>query len=644
MALGILPDPPKNSTTQENPPQKKQAFEPKETIDAKDVIEATDAVDFIGEYVQLRPRGGEFIGLCPMHNDSKPSFSVNPHTGIYSCWSCSAGLGESRGGDVLTFAQRYLNLSFRDALIFLARRAGMAVPETYGAKFSEIKPTPKPNPLRYPPPKSRTGMEPDLEADEQPLFSAMEKAMQTYETIFAQTPAAKTYVQSTRKLNLEKLSRFRIGFAPDDFGGLKPVFPDYKNNDDLLNAGLIRVSEKKHRYDFFRNRIIFALRDMRGRVIALGGRALPSETPSNKDAPKYINSPETSLFSKKNSLFGLFENQAQIKEQKTIMVMEGYMDVLALANAGFNNAVSCMGTSLTHQHVQKLKEYANTIILCFDGDEAGKKASLRSLEPLMAIADHCEIKICILPAGMDPDEYINHYGPESFAEQVAKAKTLEQYWASILSEVYADPQKKTIEDKLYYCQTLLGVNPKEKNPCEKAKSLMDEAISFLNNEAASPKKKADEPARNPSKFKSSATSTSFSSPSERRKDPQIRLLEAVRRCPSTAATYCTLLMQQARQVDPNHMGQAMTWLESYNKAMQEGFESKKINNSPSASSEVLRHDEAVIGACQSIFSHFIMDVMRKNLEDQHRKGLIQDQEFLKEIESQNHSKNLERPC
>ncbi|WP_374585700.1 DNA primase [Pseudoduganella sp.] len=364
-----------------------------------DLLNRVDIVDVVGRYVQLKKGGANYQGLCPFHNEKSPSFTVSPTKQFYHCFGCGAH------GTAIGFLIEYSGMGFVDAVKDLAQNVGMVVPE----QDDKI------------PPAQRAAMQQQSMA----LSDAMTKAAEFYKAQLRHAPQAIAYLKG-RGLTGEIAARFALGYSPSGWDALKAVFPDY-DNPVLVEAGLIiqNVDEdgkRTKRYDRFRERVMFPIRNTKGQVIAFGGRIM------DQGEPKYLNSPETPLFSKGSELYGLFEARQAIRDAGYVLVTEGYMDVVALAQMGFPQAVATLGTACTTTHVQKLLRQTDTVIFSFDGDKAGRRAARRALEACLPhVSDDKTIKFLFLPAEHDPDSYIREYGAQAFEQQVHEAMPLSQF-------------------------------------------------------------------------------------------------------------------------------------------------------------------------------------------------------------------------
>ncbi|WP_293779765.1 DNA primase [uncultured Oxalicibacterium sp.] len=382
----------------------------------QDLLNRVDIVDVVGKYVQLKKGGANFMGLCPFHNEKSPSFTVSPTKQFYHCFGCGAH------GTAIGFLIEYSGLGFVEAVKDLAQGVGMVVPD---------------NDDRLPPAQRA-----EQQAKSMALSEAMSRACDYYRKQLRQDERAKNYLKG-RGLTGEVAARYAMGFAPDAWDGLRSVFPDY-DAEALVESGLVidRVEEgesRHKRYDRFRDRIMFPIRNTKGQVIGFGGRVL------DKGEPKYLNSPETPLFQKGSELYGLFEARQAIREAGYVLVTEGYMDVVALAQLGFPQAVATLGTACTPIHVQKLLRQTDHVIFSFDGDGAGRRAARRALEASLPYAgDNKVIKFLFLPSEHDPDSYVREYGQEAFQRQVQDAMPLSQF---LLQEAVGENDLNTPEGR-----------------------------------------------------------------------------------------------------------------------------------------------------------------------------------------------------
>ncbi len=350
----------------------------------------TDIESIISPYVNLRRRGKNLVGLCPFHNEKTPSFTVYPENGSFYCFGCGVG------GDVITFVRRMENLDYMEAVKQLADRAGMALPED--------------------------GYDDTLAKKRTAVLAANRAAAKFFHSqLFTDRGRHALNYFLDRGLTMETIRHFGLGFAPDDWRALKNHLNEQGFDDILLeSANLLRRSDKNGKvsyYDNFRNRVMFPIIDPRGNVIAFGGRVL------DDSKPKYINTSDTLVYKKSNGVFAL--NFAKNGNDGKLIIAEGYMDVIALHQAGFTNAVACLGTALTKEQANLLSRYADEIILSYDADEAGQKATARALGIFGTTG--MEIKVLRLTGGKDPDEIIKKYGAQRFRDIINGAANDTEY-------------------------------------------------------------------------------------------------------------------------------------------------------------------------------------------------------------------------
>jgi DNA primase len=373
-----------------------------------DLLNRVDIVDVVGKYVKLKKAGANYQGLCPFHQEKSPSFSVSPTKQFYHCFGCAAH------GSAIGFMMEYSGLSYVDAIEDLARSVGLTVPREERSVRDVMK-----------------------QKQAMALGEVMSMASDWYAQQLKGSQRAIDYLKG-RGLTGEIAKRYALGYAPDGWQGLEAIFHSYSNEETakiLQEAGLIIQSENADgqantkRYDRFRDRIMFPIRSPKGQVIAFGGRIL------DQGEPKYLNSPETPLFSKGNTLYGLFEGRMAIRDQGYVLVCEGYMDVVALAQLGFANAVATLGTACTPFHVRTLLRQTDRIVFSFDGDSAGQRAAQRALEACLPIlGDDKEIRFLFLPSEHDPDSYIRQYGTAAFEQAVSQAMPLSGFFFKLVSE------------------------------------------------------------------------------------------------------------------------------------------------------------------------------------------------------------------
>jgi DNA primase len=373
-----------------------------------DLLNRVDIVDVVGQHVKLKKAGANYQGLCPFHSEKSPSFSVSPTKQFYHCFGCGAH------GSAISFLMEYSGLGYVDAIEDLARSAGLDVPR-----------------------EERTANDVARQQQAMALSEVMSAAADWYRQQLKGNTRAVEYLKG-RGLTGEIAKRYALGYTPDGWQGLEAVFGSYANEEiakTLLEGGLLIQGEQTDssqpvkRYDRFRDRIMFPIRNPKGQTIGFGGRIL------DQGEPKYLNSPETPLFSKGNTLYGLFEARQAIRAQEYVLVCEGYMDVVALAQLGFPNAVATLGTACTANHVRMLLRQTDKVVFSFDGDSAGQRAAQRALEaclPLMS--DDKEIRFLFLPSEHDPDSYVRAYGAPAFEKVIKEAMSISSFFFKIVSE------------------------------------------------------------------------------------------------------------------------------------------------------------------------------------------------------------------
>ncbi len=372
----------------------------------QELIDRTDIVEVVGRYVQLKKGGANFMGLCPFHGEKSPSFSVSPSKQFFHCFGCS------KNGNAIGFLMEHAGMGFVEAVQELAQSAGLQVPQ------DDVSPQER----------ERAAARRQQQAT---LSDVLEKAAQAYSQQLRTGPSAVQYLKG-RGVSGALAKRYGLGYAPPGWHGLASVFAHY---DDplLLQAGLVIVNDENpndvRRYDRFRDRLMFPIRNVKGECIGFGGRVL------GDDKPKYLNSPETPLFHKGRELYGLFEARTAIRERGLALVTEGYMDVVALAQLGFPNAVATLGTACTPEHLGKLFRFTDTVVFSFDGDGAGRRAARKALDNALPHAtDTRSIKFLFLPPEHDPDSFVRAHGSDAFARYIAEALPLSAFLVQAASE------------------------------------------------------------------------------------------------------------------------------------------------------------------------------------------------------------------
>lgn len=364
-------------------------------LDAKELVrQAIDIVDLVGRSIQLRRQGRIYVGLCPWHEDSRPSLQVNPERQSWKCWVCDVG------GDIFSFVMKMEGVSFPEALQMLADQAGIAVKpaQSSNAGRGEVSRSP---------------------ADKRSLYQAMAWAESQYHECFLHSPeaqSARQYIQE-RGISADNVAKFHLGFSPEGRDWLLGRLRGSQFDAKMLEAVgiLARPASGGSLYDRFRGRVLFSIRDPQGRPVGLGGRLLPGS--SITSPAKYVNSPETPLFSKSSLLYGLDVAREAMRKSHTALVMEGYTDCIAAHQYGFQDAVAVLGTALGPRHIQILKRFCDRIVLVLDGDEAGQRRTNEVLE--LFVAEKVDLRILTLPDDLDPCEFLQERGAEAFADLLA---------------------------------------------------------------------------------------------------------------------------------------------------------------------------------------------------------------------------------
>ncbi len=360
----------------------------------QDLLARVDIVDVVGRSVKLRKSGANFVGLCPFHGEKTPSFSVSPSKQFYHCFGCGAH------GSAIGFLMDHGGLGYVDAIEELARSVGVDVPRESGANAERKSPA---------------------------LLALLEQAALYYRKRLKDAPAAIDYLLG-RGLKGTTAARFALGYAPAQWRGLEAAVADY-DAPEMVAAGLVVEGDGNKRYDRFRDRVMFPIRNPRGQVLGFGGRVLGS------GEPKYLNSPETPVFSKGRELYGLFEAREAIRREDCVIVVEGYLDVVMLSQHGVDNAVATLGTATTPDHVRKLLRLVDRVVFAFDGDAAGRKAAWRALEASLSQTDDTKrVEFLFLPAEHDPDSYVRAFGAEGFRAALAGALPLSELLVRELAE------------------------------------------------------------------------------------------------------------------------------------------------------------------------------------------------------------------
>ena len=359
-----------------------------------DLLDRVDIVEVIDRRVKLKKSGKNYSACCPFHEERTPSFSVNPDKQFYYCFGCGAG------GNALTFLMEYENLEFPQAVENLASNAGMTIPRE---------------------PSSSGHNAAQQEASTKPLYALMERVSSFYQQQLRNHPQAHGAINylKARGLSGEIAKQFSLGFAPPGWDSLHSGLGGGNELRELLiKTGMLVKNENGKVYDRFRDRVVFPIHDRRGRVIAFGGRVL------GDDKPKYLNSPETEIFHKGRELYGLYQARQNTRKLDRILVVEGYMDVIALAQHGIAYATATLGTATSNTHLERVYRLCPEVIFCFDGDEAGRKAAARALEAaLPCMEDGRQAKFLFLPEGQDPDDVVRGGGQDHFEALLSHSGT-----------------------------------------------------------------------------------------------------------------------------------------------------------------------------------------------------------------------------
>lgn len=374
----------------------------------QDLLNRTDIVSVIEKYVQLKKAGANLLGLCPFHTEKTPSFTVSPAKQFYHCFGCG------KNGTAIGFLMDYTGLGFVEAVHELAAGAGMAVPDDDW--------------------RANSGQHAEKQAASLAQAEVMAQACRFYRQQLKTASHAIAYLKG-RGVSGEVAARFGLGYAPDGRDGLRAVFPDYAAQ-VLQDVGLVIRREAEgggsavhSHYDRFRDRVMFPIRNAKGQVIGFGARVI------NRGEPKYLNSPETALFQKGNELYGLFEARQAIREAGYVLVVEGYMDVVALAQLGFPQAVATLGTACTPVQVQKLMRQTDVVVFAFDGDKAGQGAARRALEAsLPYVTESKSVRFLFLPPEHDPDSFVREHGTEAFEAAVSQAAPFSGFLFQVITK------------------------------------------------------------------------------------------------------------------------------------------------------------------------------------------------------------------
>lgn len=410
-----------------------------------------DIVRIIGESVQLKKKGSNWMACCPFHQEKTPSFSVNPSKGFYKCFGCD------KGGNVFTFLMEHDGVSFPEAIKEVAEKSGIPLPEPIDDKDYQQR-------------KERTEKRKKV-ADK--VIELNQFALEFWEKyLYDDNPyskAARDYLKS-RELDEETIKKFRIGFAPDSWDSVLNLLKEKGFEEPLIRqSGLVSINEDKDRiYDRFRGRIIFPVLDIKGKPIAFGARTL------GNDQPKYLNSPETPAYVKGEHLYGFFQNKDEIRQKKYGILVEGYLDLIALYQFGVKNCVASLGTAFTSNQAKLLGRSARKVVINYDGDEAGIKAAKRAIETLLT--QDFEIKVLVLPDGNDPDDFIRSNGFDAYRDQ--HRNNALPYLQFVLETVVRGKNLGLAKQKAAAVEDVLPVVASVRNPVEKRETLK-QALQFL---------------------------------------------------------------------------------------------------------------------------------------------------------------------
>ena len=400
-----------------------------------DIKARLSIVDVIQGFVSLKKSGKNHVGLCPFHDDNNPSMQVNDEKGFFHCFSCGAG------GDVFGFLMRYNNIGFREALKELAKKAGVRLPDSSARARGASK---------------------EKETAKARFFKTNSRVCSFYVQNLKKSARAREYLES-RGISSEITREFKLGFAPDSWAALVKFAS--KNNIDikeLEELGLVVAKEKRH-YDRFRNRIVFPINEgIEGQICGFGGRILSEDDPKQ---PKYMNSPESRIFDKKNILYGLYHSKNEIRRKRKAVLVEGYMDFIKLYANGIRNVVATLGTAFTNEHARFLRRFCEEVVIVYDGDTAGIRSAVRAGEILLE--QEISSSICRIPDGLDPDDYLEEHGPESLAELIAAAVDVSDF---IIDDTFARYREKKMSSG-ESMKFLVDLVSKIKDPVRRAEAV-----------------------------------------------------------------------------------------------------------------------------------------------------------------------------
>lgn len=364
----------------------------------QELLARVDIVEVVERYVTLKKAGANYQACCPFHSEKTPSFTVSPSKQFYHCFGCGAH------GSAIGFLMQYKGIGFVEAVEELAQQQGLTVPRHSGRAAATHPRQPS-------------------------LIERLTTAARFYKERLKASPQAIAYLKG-RGLSGEIAARYGLGYAPDEWQGLARAFADY-DSAALVECGLVIVNDQGRRYDRFRDRIMFPIQDARGNVIGFGGRVLGA------GEPKYLNSPETALFKKGEELYGLPQARRAIREHNLVIVVEGYMDVVGLAQHGIDNVVATLGTAATGHHIRRLLKLADRVVFCFDPDSAGQRAAQRAMETsLEHLVDGKRVEFLMLGGALDPDEFVRQHGRAAFLDQLAATTRLSDLLVRTLSAAH----------------------------------------------------------------------------------------------------------------------------------------------------------------------------------------------------------------
>ncbi len=411
-----------------------------------EILERVDIIDVIGRSVNLRKTGKNHSGLCPFHNENTPSFTVNQQKQFYYCFGCGAS------GDALKFIMEHNGLDFVAAVEHLSAMAGLQVPK-----------------------QEQSQAQRQQQSLRQQLYALMQQACELFQQQLWQHPERHIAIDYLKKrgLSAQVARQFQLGYAPNQWDNLiYQLSPTTEQLQQFKQLGLIVDNQEKGRtYDFFRQRVIFPIRDRRGKVIAFGGRVL-----DNSKTAKYLNSPESPIFHKGQELYGLYEAK-QNSDLSRILVVEGYMDVIALAQEGIHYGVATLGTATSSQQIERLQALSNELYFCFDGDKAGRNAAWRALEnALPVLKDGIRIRFSFLPEGDDPDSFVRKHGKQAFEQTLMQGPSLSDF---LLSEMQDKHQIDSLEGKADFAKSCIELISQLRAPL--LKSLLLQQISSISN-------------------------------------------------------------------------------------------------------------------------------------------------------------------